>query len=262
MKRLLITALLSSMTVLANAQLPQEVVATVNGQSISNAEFQNTLTSIIGQEKTAEIQQAALNELITRRVLLQEANKLKLNEKEEFIKQVEQAKDELLINALLRDWVSKNPISDEEVKKVYDELVAELVKQKEYDVRHILVKDETEAKNIITRLKNKKASFEETAKKSSIDAPTAQNGGSLGWSVANRYLPEFAKAVAESDKTGLIAAPVKTNAGYHIIEVLGIRPRQAADFDSIKLRLREQMTAQKITQYVNDLRSKAKIETK
>lgn len=245
----------------ANTATPTEkVLAVVNGQNITETAFQNALAPI--KEKTPEIQKAVLNELINNQILLQEAKKLQIDQQASFKAQVQQFSDNLMVRTLLQDWINKNSVSEADLKKTYDNLAAELAKQTEYHVRHILVKTKPEADKIISRLKSKKARFADVAKKSSLDEPTAKNGGDLGWSLTSRYLPEFAQAIEATDKATLITTPVKSSIGYHVIEVLGTRPQQAAPFENVKQQLLERMSMEKISQYINELRQKSTIELK
>lgn len=245
----------------ANTATPTEkVLAVVNGQNITETAFQNALAPI--KEKTPEIQKAVLNELINNQILLQEAKKLQIDQQASFKAQVQQFSDNLMVRTLLQDWINKNSVSEADLKKTYDNLAAKLAKQTEYHVRHILVKTKPEADKIISRLKSKKARFADVAKKSSLDKPTAKNGGDLGWSLTSRYLPEFAQAIEATDKATLITTPVKSSIGYHVIEVLGTRPQQAAPFENVKQQLLERMSMEKISQYINELRQKSTIELK
>ncbi|MFR6359727.1 MAG: peptidylprolyl isomerase [Sutterella wadsworthensis] len=68
----------------------------------------------------------------------------------------------------------------------------------EYQVRHILVKTEDQAKNIISRL-NKGADFDKLAKEFSEDRGNKDRGGQLGW-VVRSFVPTLRHAVAGMKK--------------------------------------------------------------
>jgi len=82
---------------------------------------------------------------------------------------------------------------------------------------HILVKEETQAKDLLLRLQ-KGASFQQLAKKYST-CPSGRKGGELGEFRRGQMVPAFDKAVFSCP---LLApyGPVKTSFGYHIIKVL------------------------------------------
>ena len=84
---------------------------------------------------------------------------------------------------------------------------------------HILVETEAEAKQILDKLKHG-ASFEELARKYSIDKASGAKGGDLGRFGRGDFLPAFEKAVFHL-KVGEISGIVKTSLGYHIIKRTG-----------------------------------------
>jgi len=84
--------------------------------------------------------------------------------------------------------------------------------------RHILVKDEATAQAVEARLA-KGEDFATVAKEVSIDTGSAAKGGDLGWFGKGAMVAEF-EAAAFSQKVGEIGPPVKSQFGYHIIQVL------------------------------------------
>jgi len=120
-------------------------------------------------------------------------------------------------------------ISEQTLRSVYEVqlLRTKLLDDQEKDVpttetqvlaRHILVDTEAEAKNI-ENLLSQGQDFAELAKKYSKDTGSGQNGGELGWAPPSSYVTEFADAVSKQ-KIGEIGQPVKTQFGYHIIQVV------------------------------------------
>jgi peptidyl-prolyl cis-trans isomerase D len=100
--------------------------------------------------------------------------------------------------------------------------------------RHILVDTEAEAQ-AIEELLNRGEDFAEIAKEKSKDTGSGQNGGDLGWAPASNYVPEFAEAV-KTQEIGEIGPPVKTQFGYHIIQVIAREelPLTASEFEQKK----------------------------
>lgn len=90
--------------------------------------------------------------------------------------------------------------------------------QKQVWARHILVKDEATAKTVEDRLA-KGEDFATVAKELSTDTGSAAKGGDLGWFGKGAMVAEF-EAAAFSQKVGEIGQPVKSQFGYHIIQVL------------------------------------------
>lgn len=108
---------------------------------------------------------------------------------------------------------------------------AQKITGKEYEVRHILLKlnpmlNDAQAKAELTKIRSDilagKISFSDAALKYSKDYLSGANGGSLGYAFPETYAPQFAQTVVQS-KQGVISAPFKTEFGWHILEVTGMR---------------------------------------
>ena len=85
--------------------------------------------------------------------------------------------------------------------------------------RHILIKDEAKANEVLQKLKNNEASFEDLAKQYSEDAGSKDNGGDLGWFARGAMVPEFENAAFALDAGQYTQELVKTDFGFHIIKV-------------------------------------------
>lgn len=92
------------------------------------------------------------------------------------------------------------------------------------DARHILVATEEEAQDVITAI-NAGESFADLAKAVSTDTGSGANGGELGWSPATNYVKEFQEAVKTAEIDAIVG-PVKTQFGYHIIQVRAREDRE------------------------------------
>ena len=93
----------------------------------------------------------------------------------------------------------------------------------EVKARHILIKDkESFAKELAAKLKADPSAFAELAREHSKDKSNAQKGGDLGWFGKGRMVKSF-DAAAFGATLGEIVGPVKSEFGYHIIQVTGRR---------------------------------------
>ena len=255
----LAATLILGATISASVLAAEKVFVKVNGAPV----LQNLADAFIAEQKSkgapesAELRNAVREELIRRELLLQEAKKSGLDKKPDIAAQAEAARQAVLIRSYVQDYVSKNPIKDDQLKADYDKIKAQ-VGGTEYKAKHILVKEEAEAKTVIENLK-KGAKFDELAKQS-IDPGSKDNGGALDWAAPNTYVKPFADALTGLSKGKYTETPVKSNFGYHVILLEDTRPTTFPPFDEIKPRLLQQAQAQQVTKMVEALRAKAKIE--
>lgn len=95
------------------------------------------------------------------------------------------------------------------------------------DARHILVATEEEAQDVLAALKDGE-SFSDLAKSVSTDTGSGAQGGELGWNPATQFVTEFAEAVRTAE-IGAIVGPIKTQFGYHIIQVSAREDREMSE---------------------------------
>ena len=87
---------------------------------------------------------------------------------------------------------------------------------------------------------------------------TGSDGGDLGWFTKEKVVPEFANAAFKL-KVGDISAPVKSEFGWHIIQVLAVRQTQFPPFDQVKNQVTAYVIQKAQTELVESLRKDAKI---
>jgi peptidyl-prolyl cis-trans isomerase C len=237
-----------------------DAVAKVNGKEIPQSRMDLFIknTAAQGQPDSPELRSRIREELITREVLLQEAAKSGIDKNPEVVIQIEMQRQTLLINAFLQEYVKKNPISEETMHKEY-ETAKTNAGAKEYKVRHILVKDEAEAKQIIAQLK-KGGNFEKIAAEKSEDTGSKGRGGDLDWGPPGRYVKPFSDALVKLKKGQLTDAPVQTQFGWHIIRLDDERATKIPPFEEVKNNIQQQMQQQAVQKAIAELRGKAKIE--
>lgn len=254
--RIVAAAVLGAAALSASAQN----VAIVNGKAVPMARVNALKTQIeaSGQPVVPEMEKMIKDEVIAREIFMQEANRRGLAGSEAYKQQMEMARQTVLIRALFDDFRKKNPVTDAEAKAEYDKFVA-ANGGKEYKASHILVESEDRAKAIIAEVKAGKK-FEDIAKKESKDPGSGAQGGDLGWASPANYVPEFTEAMVKLQKGGLTAAPVKSQFGWHVIRVDDLREAQMPALDEVKPQIAEQLEQQKMMQFQEDLRAKAKIQ--
>jgi peptidyl-prolyl cis-trans isomerase C len=259
MKKVLLTALAAA-TIGVMLPAAAQNVAIVNGKPVpkSRVDMLQQQLAKAGRPVGPEMATQLKDEVITREIFLQEAQKRGLDGSDDFKAQMELARQTILIRELFADYQKANPVTDAEVKAEYDKFAA-ANGGKEYKARHILVEKEDDAKKIIADLK-KGAKFEDLAKKQSKDPGSGQNGGDLDWAAPSSYVPEFAEAMTKLKKGEMTQVPVKSQFGWHVIRVDDIRDAQLPKFDEVKPQITQQLQQQKLAQFQETLRKNAKVE--
>jgi peptidyl-prolyl cis-trans isomerase C len=234
-------------------------IATVNGKPIPVARLDQVVKQVVAQGKqtdSPQLRDAIKKDLIGREVLIQEADKEGYGTHADVKAAVENARQSILINAMLADYVKKNPVTDADSKAEYERYKAS-VGDKEYHVRHILVATEPEAKDIIAKLKGG-AKFEDLAKVSKDSS--ANNGGDLDWATPGSFVKPFSDAMVALKKGQITETPVKTQFGYHVIKLEDTRPAKIPPYEEVKGQVTEALQQKKVQAYRDDLLKKAKIQ--
>lgn len=241
------------------AYAEEKSAALVNGVSIPQSRVDLAVKAELaqGQADTPELRKNIRETLIKRELMIQEADKLHLDKSPEVLQEMDMAKQSVLINAFLLDYMKKNPISEDVLKQEYEARKAKLG-DKEYNARHILVGTEDEAKAIITQL-NKKTKFAKLVAKSK-DTGSAAQGGSLGWAVPSNFVPPFAQALQSLKKGEYTKVPVQSQFGWHVILLDDERALKVPAFEEVKPQLQQRLQQQAIQKAIADLLAKAKVE--
>lgn len=246
------------------APLYAQNVATVNGKAITQANVDQFVKLLLSQGQGAtdspQMREQVKQELINRQVMVQAAEKAGLAKDATVSTELDLARQGILVRALMADYLKKNPITDATVAAEYEKLKQAEAGKFEYSVRHILVEDEKTANDLQDQLTKKSAKFEDLAKKNSKDPGSAEKGGDLGWAPSSNYVEPFAKAVAATAKGKMADKPVQSQFGWHVIEVMDVRPIEFPPLDQVKAQLEDMMRQQALAKYQQELRDKAAIK--
>ena len=236
-------------------------VATVNGIAIS----QQTVDMIAkqgagaGRPDTPESRKAIIDQLALQMVVADEAIKKGLDKTPEVAEQIEAMKQSILARAYVQDFIKNNAVTDDMMKSEYERIRATITGT-EYKARHILVEKESEARDIIARLRKEPAAFVKLAKERSKDSRSGANGGDLGWFDLSRMVPEFGAAVSKLERGKFTQEPVKTQFGYHVILLEDSKPIEAPPMEEVKPQLTQQLQQQNLKKQLDALKAGAKIE--
>jgi peptidyl-prolyl cis-trans isomerase C len=245
------------------ADLPSTgpAAATVNGAAIS----QRTVDMIAkqgagaGRPDTPESRQSIIDQLALQVVIAQVAIKKGLDKTPEVADQIEVMKQSVLANAYVQDFIKTNQVTDDMVKAEYARIKATITGT-EYKASHILVEKESEAKDIIAKLKKDPKVFEKLAMERSKDPGSKAKGGDLGWVDLSRMVPEFSAALSKLEKGRFTEEPVKTRFGYHVIRLDDSKPIEAPPMEEVKPQLSQQLQQQAVKKQLDALKASAMIE--
>ncbi len=271
-----IAVLLAAVAIMGLVILPQtpqndRVAAVVNGDPITKQELFDAMYLQNGSE--------ILDQLITRQLIFQEANRIGITvseeevdeeidtiieesfqgEEEEFLMVLEQYgisleafREDARLNLLAAEIALEQvDFTEEDVEKYFAEQRFLYDQPEEIEARHILVEDEAEAQEVVGLLEEG-VDFSDLAREYSIDMSNKDDGGYLGFFGRGRMVEEFEEA-AFSLEIGDLSGPVATEYGYHIIEVLDRVEEEEVQFEDVKDQVVEAMTEEKIPQVINEI---------
>lgn len=256
MKKLLLATALAALTAPVFAQ----TAFTVNGQTVSVAE-QKELMKVLADRgvKDQKQQLEAARSILAQEKLIKEAAKKANIAQDPAVKAlIAERKTEIYSAELVRKNAAAHPLTDADLKKTYEEV------KKQYDpneikVRHILVKTEQEAKDIIKSL-NAGGDFAAIAKEKSLDQGTAAQGGEIPFTNIRRIaIPGFAETAMALNKGSLLPVPFQSALGYHVIQLQDKREVPLPSFDALKPQIQNLAAQRQAQQYMADLMRNAKI---
>lgn len=282
----------------------KKVAATVNGDKIYVEEIDKQLKSVESQHAEAfageqgekakkEFTQNILDNLILQKLMLQQAKaqNIKVSDKElkaqkdqvkatyggdagykeELKKQglsdkevEDNLKSQLLIQKIAQEVTKDIKVTDAQIKAQYEANKAQYQDPEMVKASQILVDSEETAKKIIEEYKDG-ANFADLAKKYSKDEGSKDKGGEVGEFKRGQMVKEFEDA-AFSMKVGEVSDPIKSQFGYHIINVTGKTPERQKTLEEVKKEISDQvqktMASDRFKKYSDALKAKADIRIK
>ena len=242
LKILALTTLLGSMAAAAT-------VATVNGKAITSDEINKVLMEgtqgrfdSLPKDKQDELRTRIIDGMITQELVYADAQKNGVLESKEYQEELEAVLERIKMQLAAKVWeqqqFEKIALTEKEGKEYYNSNVEEFVEKEKVHARHILVKTETKANELIAALKSLSGAalqgkFVEMAKKEST-GPSGPKGGDLGYFPEGQMVPEFNDAVFSMKVGTITTSPVKSQFGYHIIFLEDKKSGKKLSFDEVK----------------------------
>lgn len=258
----LIGLLIFAQSIFAQNVIPKGSIAVVNGSEIPTIYFDMALKSALshGETDSADLRDLIKRKLITTAVLSQKSVHAGLDNSALVQASISQARENILAEALLSNFVLNNPISDSEVKSEYERQIALLGPSgtvAQYQVSDIAVQSEEEANNALAKIK-KGESFASVAKAMSL-APSKANSGSLGWIYLTQLPPTISKVVANMSPGSITTNPINSGNAWYLVRVDAKRFVKPPSFSDAQSTIRNDLMQKKINAYVADLMNQAKI---
>jgi peptidyl-prolyl cis-trans isomerase C len=236
-----------------------KVLAKVDGEPITDEDVADAITDIgpgLPQKLEGPARQKyVIDYLIDLKLASKKAQADKLTSSPEFERKLAYYRDKLAMEQLLAS-VGKAATTEEAERKAYDEAAKAEPPQEEIHARHILLPTEEEAKKALARVKGGE-DFAKVATELSKDP--SGNGGDLGWFTKDRMVPEFSDAAFKLKK-GEISDPVKTQFGWHVIQVEDTRTKSFPPFEQVKDQAARYVSQKAESEAVAQLHNAAKIE--
>lgn len=223
------------MTLAANAA--DAPVAVVNGVSIAARLMDRNVQANVaqGQKDTPELRAALKQELVARELMVQEAQKRGLDKLPTTQDALLAMRQNLLIELVLNDEFTKNPVTEAELKTEYERQVKVLKAAgdlQQFQVLSIVLASEADARAVMTSLSSGQA-FDAVAKAKSID-PSKDRGGELGWFLPDQMAPAISNVVVNLAPGAVSAAPIQIGQYWHVVKLGAKRSYQVPGFDESK----------------------------
>lgn len=254
-----LAAAFSAIAFLASASASAQVIARVDGAEITEQDaaiaMEDIGATLPQQMSSDQRRQYVVNYLFDLKLAARKATADKLDQGPEFERKLAYFREKARMQSLF-DSLKAKAVTDEQIRKVYDEAAKSQADAPEVKARHILVESEDAAKAALKRVRGGE-DFAKVATEISKDPGSP--GGDLGWFEKGQMVPEFDE-VAFKTAAGQISEPVKSRFGWHIIKVEEKRTKPFPPLDQVRDQIERFITRKTHTESVQALRSGARIE--
>jgi len=237
------------------------VVLTVNGKDVTRVEILDNFAQSGSQlpqgANLAQIFPLLQEQYLVGKVIEMAAKDKGIDTDHPKVQEALQKAKDRALRAAYMDDVGKEMVTEEDIRKAYEDIIGNQPDVMERKARHILLKDESKANALIVKL-NQGRDFAKLASENS-EGPTKENGGDLGYFSADQMVPEFSKAAFDLEVGDYTKTPVKTQFGYHIILVEDERQREKPAFDLVKEQLGQQLRQAASAEKIQELRENADV---
>ena len=247
--------------------MENKVLAIVNGSEITEKDVNRSLLRFPQETqehyKTEEGKKQFLDQIVNFELIYNYALDSDMENDPDYIEQMRLIEKDILIQIGVKNIMADINITEEEIQKYYDDNNEMFQSAETASAKHILVDTLDQMQEIKAEITNG-LSFEEAAKKYS-KCPSASQGGSLGEFTRGRMVPEFEKVAFEL-QVGEISEPVKTQFGYHLIQLDEKSSKNVKTLEESRQTIVENISHQKQNEKyissITELKSKYDVEIK
>jgi peptidyl-prolyl cis-trans isomerase C len=248
--------------------MENKVLAIAAGHEITEKDL-NAIISRYPQEQRGALQgedkrKQLIEQLISFELMNKFGKEINLDKTQEYKEAIENISKEVVTSMAINKILADVTVTDEEVKKYYEDNKETFGKPATVSARHILVETEEEAKKAKEEISSGQISFGDAAMKYSM-CPSNMQGGNLGEFSKGMMVPEF-EEVAFNAEIGTVTKPVKTQFGYHLILVDTRNEAAIKGFEEVKDNVLNELVKQnqhtKYEQILKELETKYGVERK
>ncbi|MEL6285091.1 MAG: peptidylprolyl isomerase [Pseudomonadota bacterium] len=201
--------------------------------------------------------QLVLDQIIDQALLAQEATARGLHLDANARRRLESARERVLGNILVESLVARE-VTEDSIRRMYDEQAALQQIDDEVNLRHILLANEEDAETAYQRILDGE-DFTTVAFEMSIDTRSRIEGGALGYVEPNRMGEPFSSEIANTP-TDEISEPFQSEQGWHILKIEDRRTPPPATLEEMRPEIVTFLTFTEISKILTDLRATASID--
>ncbi len=211
---------------------PETILASFDGQTITLGEFNQLWEQLPEEYKFQLDKNMLLDQMISEKLLIQEAIILGLEEDNNVLEQIKKMTEQILVQALIeKEILDKVDVTDEEVLEYYEQNKLNFTEKEQIHLLNILVESEEEAQDILEQLKAGEDFSGIAIEKST--GPSAAQGGDLGYVAKGTIIPEIEEVIFALEVEEL-SGVVKTDFGFHILKIADKKPEIVKTLEEVK----------------------------
>ncbi len=260
------TLKLLAVTALVGTMASAVTIATVNGTKISSEEVNEVMMegtqgrfNTLPPEKQEELAKRIIDGMIAQELVYGDAVKTGVLKSEAYKKELDLVLERIKKQLAAKVWEQQQydsiTVDPKSVKAYFDEHPEEFVEEEKVHARHILVKTESKANELIGQLRHLsgaelQSKFIELAQKEST-GPSASKGGDLGFFPQGQMVPVFNDAVFNMKVATITTTPVQSQFGYHIIYLEEKKAGKTLAFEEVKSFIEQRLHLEKFKAHMD-----------